>query len=117
MATRIDIARAVAEKERISIQDANSIIGSTIEAVKEAVQKEDVRLVGLGTFRRLKRQARQARNPRTGETVAVPAKTVIRFKPSKSLNPAAGSPKGSRGPRSSNKGAGSSTGRQARRRR
>lgn len=51
MATRIDIARAVAEKEQISIKDANSIIASTIEAI------------------------------------SIPSKTVVRFKPSKCLNP------------------------------
>ena len=87
MATRIDIARAVAEKEQISIKDANSIIASTIEAISETAKKEELHLLGLGTFRLVDVPARQGRNPKTGEAISIPAKTVVRFKPSKSLNP------------------------------
>ena len=89
MATRIDVARAVAEKQKISIQDANSIIGTTIEVISALAKKEEVQLQGLGTFSLHTRKARQNRNPRTGEPVNIPEKIVVRFKPSKSLNPPA----------------------------
>jgi nucleoid DNA-binding protein len=87
MATRIDVAKAVAERQKISIQDANSIIGSTIEVIGELVKEDDLHLVGLGGFRRVTLPARQGRNPKTGESISIPEKVVVRFKPSKSLNP------------------------------
>lgn len=89
VATRIDVAKAVAERQKISIQDANSIIGTTIEVLSELVKKDDVHLVGLGGFRRVTLPARQGRNPKTGESISIPEKVVVRFKPSKSLNPPA----------------------------
>lgn len=88
MATRMDIARAVAEKENISIQDANNIIGTTIDVIGKFLKKEDVTLVGLGTLRRALLKARKGRNPKTGEAIDIPEKTVVRFKPSKNLIPA-----------------------------
>ena len=41
-----------------------------------------VALAGIGTFDRVERAARTGRNPRTGEAVAIPARTVLRFRPS-----------------------------------
>jgi len=93
MATRIDVARAVADKERISIQDANSIIGTILEVIRALLQKEEVQLVGLGRFRRVTRAARTGRNPKTGEAISIPEKIMVRFKPSKGLNPSAAAPK------------------------
>jgi DNA-binding protein HU-beta len=87
VATRVDVARAVAEKEKISIQNANSIIGSTIEVIGDLVKRGELHLVGLGSFKLVTRAARQGRNPRTGEAIGIPAKTVVHFKPSKTLNP------------------------------
>ncbi len=89
MAGRMDIARAVAEKENISIQNANAIIGTTIEVIGKFIKKEDVHLVGLGSWKRAVRKARQGRNPRTGEAINIPEKIVVRFKASKILSPAA----------------------------
>ncbi|TNE57892.1 MAG: integration host factor subunit beta [Sphingomonadales bacterium] len=44
-----------------------------------------VELRGFGAFSTRERDARQGRNPRTGETVAVPAKRVPYFKPGKEM--------------------------------
>ena len=44
-----------------------------------------VELRGFGAFSTRERQARQGRNPRTGETVEVPAKRVPYFKPGKDM--------------------------------
>jgi DNA-binding protein HU-beta len=46
---------------------------------------EAVRWSGLGSFRILRREARRGRNPRTGRELQIPAKKVIRFKPTKTL--------------------------------
>jgi DNA-binding protein HU-beta len=89
VATRIDVARAVAERQKIAIQDVNAVIGSTIDVISDLVKNGDLHLVRLGTFRLVTRPARQGRNPKSGETINIPEKRVVRFKPSKSLNPPA----------------------------
>ncbi|MHC4914865.1 MAG: HU family DNA-binding protein [Planctomycetota bacterium] len=53
--------------------------------VKELDRKGEVPLPGLGVLRVVKLKARTARNPRTGEAVAVPAKKTVRFRPYKEL--------------------------------
>jgi DNA-binding protein HU-beta len=47
-----------------------------------------VDLLGLGTLKTVSRKARDARNPRTGATVRVPAKSAAKFTPSKALKDA-----------------------------
>jgi DNA-binding protein HU-beta len=57
------------------------------ETISEALQKGDeVRIHGFGAFKTQQRAARMGRNPRTGESVKVPARKVVRFAPSSSLS-------------------------------
>lgn len=57
---------------------------AVIEAFVKAVEfHPEVSLRGFGTFKHVKQAARTARNPRTGEAVAVPEKTVLKFHASK----------------------------------
>ena len=66
--------------------DTERVLNSAIEIIKESVKKsEDVTLVGFGTFTRSKRQARQGRNPQTGQLIQVPASVVPRFKAGKAF--------------------------------
>jgi len=58
-------------------------VREVVAAIKEIVQEGDrVQIQGFGTFRMKTRAARTARNPNTGETVQVPEKKVLTFKPS-----------------------------------
>jgi DNA-binding protein HU-beta len=55
-----------------------------LDAVLRAIQKglkssEQVQLVGFGTFRVSKRQARMGRNPKTGEAIQIQASKTVRF--------------------------------------
>lgn len=55
-------------------------------AIREALaQGEDVRLPGVGVLKVKTSPARTARNPRTGEAVAVPARNHVRFSPAGEL--------------------------------
>lgn len=85
MISQLEIARWVATKEKIAIEDAYSIIRATIETIAECLKSDDVQLVGLGTFRRVTRKARPGRNPRTGEAITIPERTVVKFRPGKAL--------------------------------
>jgi DNA-binding protein HU-beta len=65
---------------------AKSVAASVLEALTETIKKsvaagEKVALVGFGTFEKRIRNARTARNPRTGETIKVAKTNVPAFKP------------------------------------
>ena len=78
----------------------HEIVGGTKTSAEQAVEKiidviisslkkgGEVSIAGLGIFTVRQRAARQARNPRTGEMVSVPAMKVPKFKASKHLKEA-----------------------------
>ena len=59
------------------------IVQNVLASIKDIAAKESVIIRGHGTFKTVTRAARTARNPSTGQPVAVPAKTVLKFTPSK----------------------------------
>jgi len=60
---------------------AADAVDAVLDAIKKALKKgEAVSLVGFGTFKVNKRKARTGRNPKTGETIKIPAKKVPVFK-------------------------------------
>jgi nucleoid DNA-binding protein len=66
---------------------AEAALSATLEAIQGALKGGDsVSLVGFGTFSANQRDARTGRNPRTGETIQIAAKTVAKFKPGKKLS-------------------------------
>ena len=53
-----------------------------MEATKDALKKSDkISLIGFGTFSVTDRKARVGHNPRTGKSIKIPAKKVVKFKP------------------------------------
>jgi len=65
---------------------AHLALDAYIKAVQESlVAGEKVQLSGFGTFYVDSRAARIGRNPRTGQNIAITAKTVAKFKPGKEL--------------------------------
>jgi DNA-binding protein HU-beta len=77
---------AVATKLDISRRSAGDTVDAVLEGITGAIISGDkVSLTGFGTFETTRRAARTARNPRTGESVAVPAATVPKFRPGQAL--------------------------------
>ena len=67
-------------------QEAKVIVNTIFESITEALSGGDkVELRGFGSFRVKRRKARNGQNPKTGERVRVPPKTVPFFKPGKEL--------------------------------
>jgi len=65
------------------------VVSGITDAITDALARgERLILVGFGTFRVIKRKARRGRNPRTGETIQMPAKKVAKFVPGKGLREA-----------------------------
>ena len=60
---------------------AATAVESLIEGITTSLKKgQRVTLVGFGTFGVSKRKARTGRNPQTGESIKIKAKTIARFK-------------------------------------
>ena len=71
---KTELINAVAEAGKISKKDAAVAVAAVTDAIAEALKNgEKVQLVGFGTFEVKEKAARECRNPRTGETVQVPA--------------------------------------------
>jgi len=84
-----EVNEAVAEKSGLSRKDAAAAVGALIATITEALTAgTEVRISGLGGFAATKRPARKGRNPRTGEEMTIPERTVVQFKPAKPLSEA-----------------------------
>ncbi len=84
---KAELIAKIAEKAEMSKKDAEISLNAFIDAVEEALIKEDkVQLVGFGTFAVRDRKARKGRNPRNPEQVIdIPASKAPVFKAGKSL--------------------------------
>lgn len=81
-----ELVDAMANAAGISKADAEKALNGMLMAITGALAKGDkVTLVGFGTFSTQKRPERQAKNPRTGEAIKIPAKTIAKFKPGSKL--------------------------------
>jgi DNA-binding protein HU-beta len=68
---------------------AEQIVDKVFDSIVGSLKKgEEVSIAGLGIFSVKARAARDARNPRTGETVKVPAMNVPKFRAAKALKDA-----------------------------
>jgi DNA-binding protein HU-beta len=79
-----ELVDAVAAKTNITKKQALEVISAFLEVVTEAVANgEKVTLVGFGSFERRERSKRSGRNPKTKETIIIPATKVPAFSASK----------------------------------
>ncbi len=74
------------QQDQMSRREAEFIVNTIFSAIGDALGRgERVELRGFGSFYTKQRNARIGRNPKTGDTVHVPAKVVPQFKPGKEL--------------------------------
>ena len=84
-----DLIAVVAENTGLSKSDSTKAVDGVFDALTDALQaKKDVRLVGFGTFHVTHRAASKGRNPRTGESIDIPASNQPKFKAGKGLKDA-----------------------------
>ncbi len=84
-----ELVKEVAKKAKVSQKAAADVLAATLETVTKAVSKgQKVTLVGFGTFEPRKRAARSGRNPQTGATIKIAAKTVPAFSAGKKFKEA-----------------------------
>jgi nucleoid DNA-binding protein len=85
--TKADLARAVYERHGgISLQDCQRVIDTLFATIKQQLLSgERVHIVGFGTLEIVERQPRRGRNPATGESIELPARRTLVFRPSRAI--------------------------------
>jgi DNA-binding protein HU-beta len=84
--TKADLIESLATKLDLQKSLAERAVNTMFDDIESALQKGDkVNISGFGTFAVSARKARQGRNPKTGETIEIPASKSAKFKPGKSL--------------------------------
>ena len=86
---KTELGAAVAEKTGMSKKDSEKAVNAAFDSITEALAAgEKVQLVGFGAFEVKERNARVGRNPKTKETIEIPASRVASFKVGKALKDA-----------------------------
>ena len=84
--TKKDLVKTIAERIDLPQLRTRQIVQQTFDALIDALVEEGrVELRNFGIFQIKRREARMARNPRTGQAVPVLAKTIVTFKPGKEM--------------------------------
>ena len=86
---KAELINAVAASTGYSKKDTEAVITAALDTITAALQEgEKVQLVGFGSFEVKKRAARIGRNPKTKESIEIPASVVPVFKAGKALKDA-----------------------------
>ena len=92
--TKTALVRAMAEKTELSNKQVGGFFDLLADtAVKETKKNGEFTIPGLGKLVKAERKARLGRNPQTGETIKIKAKTVVKFRISKAAKDSIAPPK------------------------
>lgn len=81
---KTELVAAIAEQSGLSKKDAEKALAATIDTIIKAVAEGDkIQLTGFGTFEQRQRNARTGVDPRTGNSIEIPASKVPAFKAGK----------------------------------
>jgi integration host factor subunit beta len=85
--TRSDLVEELANRfKQLTQRDAEQAVKTILDALSNALSRgHRVEIRGFGSFSVNRRPPRLGRNPRSGESVAIPEKRVPHFKPGKGL--------------------------------
>ena len=84
--TKKEIVKTISEEIGLTQLKTKEIVQKTFDAIVETLVADGrIELRNFGVFEVKDRAARKARNPRTGERVEVPEKSVVTFKPGKEM--------------------------------
>ncbi|MDR1141668.1 MAG: integration host factor subunit beta [Planctomycetaceae bacterium] len=84
--TKKELVRSISDKLGLTQLKTKEIVQKTFDAIIETIVEEGrIELRNFGVFEVKYRDARKARNPKTGEEVSVKEKCVVIFKPGKAM--------------------------------
>ncbi len=82
--TKTQLLQALADKLGKSKKEVSDMLDAIVQMAYVTTKKEgEFTFPGIGKLIKKRRDARQGRNPATGETIQIPAKTVIKFRVAK----------------------------------
>jgi len=82
---KVQLIEVIAQKTNTK-KEAQDIVETILDTIKGSLKKkEEVKIAGFGTFKVKSTKARTGRNPKTGETIQIPAKQKVAFRASKEL--------------------------------
>jgi DNA-binding protein HU-beta len=86
---KAELVEAICKDSKLTKADAGRALDAAVDNIVKALKKKDnVTLVGFGTFKVAQRKARVGRNPQTGAEIKIPARRVARFTPGAELKKA-----------------------------
>lgn len=86
---KTQLIEAVAKESNLKKKDAEAAVNALLKTIEDTLVAGDkVQLVGFGTFEVKNREARQGRNPATGETITIAASKHPSFTAGKALKDA-----------------------------
>ena len=81
---RTEMIEQISQDTQLSKNDVTKVLNAFCNMVKSTLKtKKDVRLTGFGTFSLNQRKARTGRNPKTGQSIQIPAVAYPKFRPGK----------------------------------
>ena len=84
---KTDLVNSISEKTGLTKSKTSEVVDAFVSSITESLKNaEKVTLVGFGTFATIKKEARKGRNPKTGESIEIPSKTVAKFKAGSELS-------------------------------
>jgi len=85
--TKAEFVESLANTLNQTKSESERVLEAVVDVLKQALLRgEKIELRGLGVFKVRETKPRQARNPRTGEALSIPAKKAAVFKPGKELS-------------------------------
>ncbi len=82
--TKTQLLQALADQLGKSKKEVSDMLDAIVQMAYATTKKEgEFTFPGIGKLIKKRRDARQGRNPATGETIQIPAKTVIKFRVAK----------------------------------
>lgn len=89
---KTDLVNVLSEKTGISQCQSRFYLNILLGIMEETLKEESIMLQGFGTFERWEQKERPGRNPRTGVSCQIPARTSVKFKAGKYLLEALNTP-------------------------
>ena len=84
-----ELIDAIVKKTKGTKKDTEMLVNTFVDVIKAELKKNGtVQLIGFGTFKVTKREARKGRNPKTGKEINIPAAKTPKFSAGKGLKDA-----------------------------
>lgn len=81
-----ELIASISESGQMTRAAARKALDTVLATMASAMQNgEKVTISGFGSFKVINRAAQKGRNPQTGQSITIPARRVVKFKPAKKL--------------------------------